>query len=79
MIRYETRKPEPAAIIAARSRRCMRSLEERMADDMLEMAFAGQNVSVETLLERDWTRATIERLFPTAREIARRRAVRQVA
>lgn len=59
--------------------RCIRSLQERMADDMRELAFAGRNVSLETLVECGWTIDTIKRLAPEAREIARRKAVTQTA
>ncbi len=50
-----------------------------MADDMRELAFAGRNVSLETLGECGWTPDTIRRLAPEAREIARRKAVTQTA
>lgn len=76
MIRYRT---SPAAIIKAAPPRCIRPLVERMADDMREMAFSGQNVSVETLIERGWTARTIERLSRNAVIIARRQSTRQVA
>lgn len=76
MIRYITR-PDTAAVIAVRPR-CVRSLEERMADDMRELAFAGDNVSVETLLSRGWTRKTVLRLHEQATAIARRKSIRQV-
>ncbi|MCJ7996660.1 hypothetical protein J5N58_06805 [Rhizobium cremeum] len=59
--------------------RCIRSLQERMADDMRELAFAGRDVSLETLVERGWTPDTVKRLAPEAREIARRKAVTQTA
>lgn len=77
MIRYITR-PDIAAVIAARPR-CVRSLEERMADDMRELAFAGENASVETLVARGWTRNTVLRLHEKAVAIARRKSIRQVA
>ncbi|NVP54486.1 hypothetical protein [Mycoplana rhizolycopersici] len=77
MIRYITR-PDTAAAVAARPR-CVRSLEERMADEMRELAFAGDNVSVEALVARGWTRPTVLRLHEKAVAIARRKSVRQVA
>lgn len=76
MIRYRT---NPTILIKAAPPRCIRPLVERMADDMREMAFAGQNVSVETLIERGWTARTIARLSPDAIGIARRQSTRQVA
>lgn len=78
MIRYLSPNEAAAAKIIA-APRCIRSLEERMADDMREMAFAGQNVSVETLIERGWTKKTVQRLAPMATAIARRHSTRQVA
>ncbi|WEZ84602.1 hypothetical protein P6U16_08520 [Rhizobium sp. 32-5/1] len=76
MIRYRT---SLTAVIKATPPRCIRPLVERMADDMREMACAGQNVSIETLIERGWTARTIERLSPDAISIARRQSIRQVA
>lgn len=78
MIRYRKHTELPLSKITTPPR-CVRSLEERMADDMREMAFADQNVSVETLIERGWTAKTIARCSKPAREIARRQSIRQVA
>lgn len=80
MIRYSSPDPvKAAAVKIAAQPRCIRTLEERMADDMRELAFAGENVSVETLKQRGWTEPTIARLSPDAARIARRQSVRQVA
>ncbi|ATN32876.1 hypothetical protein ACO34A_03555 [Rhizobium sp. ACO-34A] len=76
MIRFQ-RIPDPTPV--PQPSRCIRSLQERMADDMRELAFAGRNVSLETLVECGWTVDTIKRLAPEAREIARRKAVTQTA
>lgn len=78
MIRYRSHIETVAAKIVT-APRCIRSLEERMADDMREMAFSGQNVSLETLIERGWTKNTIQRLSVAAVAIARRQSIRQVA
>jgi hypothetical protein len=78
MIRYLSHNETAAAKIIA-APRCFRSLEERMADDMCEMAFGGQNVSVETLIERGWTKNTVRRPSPVAMVIARRQSTRRVA
>ena len=78
MIRYLSPKDAAAAKIVAVPR-CIRNLEARMADDMREMAYAGQNVSIETLIERGWTRNSIRRLSSVAVAIARRQSIRQVA
>lgn len=76
MIRFEPISSVKTIIMPPR---CIRSLEERMADDMRELAFSGRNVSEETLIERGWTKPTIKRLAPVATEIARRKSTRQVA
>lgn len=57
----------------------MRSIAERMASDMNEMAFAGYNVSEQTLRERGYTAPVIKRIAPEAAQIARRTAIRQIA
>lgn len=75
MIRFQ---PTPDTARNPQPPRCIRSLQERMADDMRELAFAGRNVSLETLGERGWTPDTVKRLAPEAREIARRKSTRQV-
>lgn len=65
----------------ARSHRragCADALVDRMADDMREMAFAGQNVTAETLQQRGWPAATVARLSARAVERARRRSIRRV-
>ena len=78
MIRYQKFSETVAGKIAA-APRCVRSLEERLADDMREMAFSDQNVSLETLVERGWTPATSRRLAPAAIIIERRQSIRKVA
>jgi hypothetical protein len=50
-----------------------------MADQMREMAFAGQTVSPETLAERGWSAASIKRLAPDAIARARRQSVRRLS
>ncbi|WP_394689016.1 hypothetical protein [Hoeflea sp.] len=72
MIRYQpipSDKPVPPS--------CHASLVGRMADDMREMAFAGENVSTETLVQRGWTLPTIKRLSAKAAACARRQSVRR--
>jgi hypothetical protein len=73
MIRFQ---PIPTAPVPPP--RCETSLVERMADDMREMAFAGQNVNAETLGYRGWTALLIKRLGPQAAAIARRKSTRQI-
>lgn len=74
MIRFQPAPPAPTP-----TTRCFRSLTERLADDMRELAFADQNVSEQTLVERGWTLPTLKRLAPDAISLARRLSVRQVA
>lgn len=57
---------------------CRVGLVERMASDMREMAFAGETVSTETLTQRGWTPATIERFAPDAVGLARRQSIRRL-
>lgn len=75
MIRIQHYSETVAAKIAA-APRCVRTLEERLADDMRELAFSGHN---ETLAQRGWSEATLKLLLPEAAKIARRQSVRQVA
>lgn len=77
MIRFRPHKEHVTATIEA-APRCIRSLEERMASDMRELAFGDRTVSAETLRERGWTDAVIQRLAPAALAIARRQSIRQV-
>jgi len=71
MIRYQATPARAAAPS------CHASLINRMADDMREMAFAGQNVSPETLVQRGWTLPTVKRLSGEAIARARRQSVRR--
>lgn len=76
MIRFQ---PVPEVSKLPQPQRCIRNQQERMADDMRELAFAGRNVSLETLVECGWTEDAVKRLAPEARKIARRKAVTQTA
>ncbi len=78
MIRIHTPSETLTAKIFA-APRCTRSPKQRMADDMRELAFSGQNVSVETLKLRGWSEPTISLLATEAAAMARRQSVRQVA
>ncbi len=77
MIRYITRPKITAAV--AEKPRCVHSHEERMADDMRELPFAGDNVSIDVLFACGWTRNAVARLHEKAVAIARRKSIRQVA
>lgn len=72
MIRFETIAPP------APRRACRTVLVERMAEDIREMAFAGETVSAETLKLRGWSDSTVEALAPEARDRARRLSIRQI-
>lgn len=74
MIRFQKNKPTPKTPTS-----CSRSLTERMADDMRELAFAGQNVSVGTLAARGYPADVVMRFGTKATELARRQSTRQIA
>lgn len=57
---------------------CIRSVTDRMAETMREMAFAGENVNVESLKSRGFSEAVIQRCHAHAVSIARRRSIRHV-
>lgn len=71
MIRFE-KTPVAKAPVS-----CSRSIAERMADDMRELAFAGQNVSTETLALRGYPANVVKRFAPEAIALARRQSTRQ--
>lgn len=75
MIRYQASPADTATPSAS----CRAGLIDRMADEMREMAFAGQAVSPETLAERGWSPASIKRLAPDAVARARRQSVRRLS
>jgi hypothetical protein len=74
MIQFQSKPIAAPAIVP-----CMLSLERRMAEDMREMAFAGENVSPETLKMRGYSAAAVKRLSEGALRIARRLSIRQIA
>jgi len=77
MIQYglhETLPKPPASAFVERS------LPERMADKMLEMAMNGISVTADSLAEHsDFTRAEIKEHGAEAADLAKARAVRQVS
>ncbi len=73
MIRYQ-----PTATPLSRPTPCFRSVTERMADDMRELTFAGQNVSVETLGARGYSADVVKHLGPGAVAMARCQSTKQV-
>lgn len=60
----------------------VRTCRERMIDEleitMREMAFAGENVTPETLKQRGYSDAVIARYAPAAVDMAGRRSIRRV-
>ncbi|KGF71179.1 hypothetical protein LL06_00880 [Hoeflea sp. BAL378] len=76
MIRFHPREPQLQSAPAAS---CRDALTGRMASDMREMAFSGQTVSPETLIQRGWTADTVKRLSPAAITQARRESVRRLS
>lgn len=76
MIRYQPTPPAPSAPAQVS---CRAALVGRMADDIRELAFAGQNANAEALAARGWSAGSIKRLGPDAVVSARRQSVRQVA
>jgi len=75
MIRFQASPADTATPLPT----CRTALIDRMADEMREMAFAGQAVSPETLAERGWSPASIKRLAPDAVARARRQSVRRLS
>lgn len=76
MIRFQpTSCARPTGVARAD---CRTTLTRRLAEDMREMAFAGEAVNRETLEQRGWTKAAIARLGGRAVEMARRASIRQI-
>lgn len=75
MIRYA---PTPVTSAPSQPVRCARTLTERMAEHLREEGFSGRG-DVQSLRDRGWSQAAIERLGPAAIQIARRNSTRQVA
>lgn len=78
MIRYQTR-PDPVAAITAQPRRCARSVEDKLADVIRELGYAGEPISSEALRQRGFSDAVVARHGPAAVAKARRSSIRQTA
>lgn len=74
MIRFEPMKPTPSYSLS-----CRDNVIVKMADTMREMAFAGENVSPDTLTHHGFPRDIVEKFGDRAIALARRLSVRQVA
>ncbi len=59
-------------------RTCISSVESRLADKMREMAFAGENVTPETLANYGFSREVVAKLGHRAAAIARRRSIKRI-
>lgn len=57
---------------------CISSVESRLADKMREMAFAGENVTPETLETHGFSREVVEKLGQRAAALARRRSIKRI-
>lgn len=78
MIRYATR-PDHTATIKAQPRRRVRSVEDKLADVILELGHGGEPISEEALAQRGFSPAVVRLLGPAALAKARRRSIRRVA
>jgi len=76
VIRYVSKSAEQKVPTAVH---CFSQVTRRMADDMRELAFAGQNVSPETLASRGYSADVVKRIAPKAIALARRQSTRQIA
>ncbi len=76
MIRYATRAETVSARIAAQPR-CTRSIVERIADVICEVAGSGQVVTADVFTSRNIPLPIVERFSDQAREIARRKFVKR--
>lgn len=60
------------------SRTCISSVESRLAEKMREMAFAGENVTPETLENHGFSREVVAKLGQRAAALARRRSIKRI-
>ncbi len=72
MIQYQPKTQSPV------TRTCISSVESRLADKMREMAFAGENVTPETLESHGFSREVVAKLGQRAAAIARRRSIKRI-
>lgn len=59
-------------------RTCISSVESRLADKMREMAFAGENVTPESLENYGFSREVVAKLGQRAAALARRRSIKRI-
>lgn len=72
MIQFQPKKQSLAA------RTCISSVEGRLADKMREMAFAGENVTPETLDNHGFSREIVAKLGQRAAALARRQSIKRI-
>ncbi|MCX2696370.1 hypothetical protein [Ochrobactrum chromiisoli] len=65
--------------ISKPAKNCRDTVVARMADTMREMAFAGENVSPDTLAHYGFTRDMVEKFGERAVALARRLSIKQIA
>lgn len=70
MIKFQTRIPVRTP--------CISSIESRLAETMREMAFAGENVTPETLENYGYPREVVAKLGQRATALARRRSIKRI-
>ena len=59
-------------------RACISSVESLLADKMREMAFAGENVTPETLENHGFSREIVAKLGQRAAALARRQSIKRI-
>jgi len=59
-------------------RTCISSMENRLAEKMREMAFAGENVTPESLENYGFSREVVAKFGRRAAAIARRRSIKRI-
>jgi len=72
MIQFQPKTQSPVA------RTCISSVESRLADKMREMAFAGENVTPETLKNHGFSREIVAKLGQRAAALARRQSIKRI-
>lgn len=72
MIRFQTKTHSPA------HQTCISSVENRLAEKMREMAFAGEKVTPESLENYGFTREVVEKFGQRAAALARRRSIKRI-
>lgn len=75
MIQF-VRRPALRTITPART--CRARLIDQLESTMREMAFAGENITPETLMQHGFNAAVIARYGEAAVSMARRRSIRRV-